>query len=735
MGKEEGDEGKSGKGEKMKKGVEFAEAMMSGAIKKQDGGRSENGEGRGEPGEERAGSEEIRGRRHTNHQGGDGDVSPIEETAVNQEGPIVVATEGAEGTATEEVAEGTARSRSISPMPSEHSASSVQAHVHFQRPDRRARSGAGSQHDAPNDSEEEEAEDSSDDDDASDVGQDEATQAAKAAKKAEGPTDVGGATPGLRGGGGSELDDAEDDEERWYSFGEEEEEEYNGHEDFDDEYKTVNADQMDIKILDHVAENDGPGLGTKAGPAADPDHGQDIKLQAVSKDDGLLWKDHLKPGPSPAVHQAAEPKHGEDNQVSAKYDAGQVSKREHTESDSSPALEQATKQKLEGCAEEIAQSSSHPGDRPQHPAVLSGNRLKTGDAVATELKGKPGDRESRPYGLAGVGEKTEVHRGEPGRPIVWNRYDHGAADIIAGPSEQSRHRAAGTTEPTCKRRSTRANTEPATAQAPDSAQAGSSEDRSRPRRAAAKPRVPGSFPEADFVTEDAWYSEELFGQEKPRRTGRPYCEQGARRYEEASYAKDSARNTTSGANEFRRRGQGGPRVRVVHTHEEYVADGFFTDGPTRGAIPQTGRIYRGGPYQSFESWNDGVRPGPPYGGPHTPRFAGAEPFRAPGGGAQRTRGQSYAEERPSRGRGPARGKKVQPDSSDDDDSSSDDTVDRSPSPSPSPPPQRRRRKGTGERPSRQGGQPPAYLEVDSSKTAPLNHYATLGLNPRATAKE
>ncbi|KAL8760980.1 MAG: hypothetical protein Q9184_002866 [Pyrenodesmia sp. 2 TL-2023] len=730
------DEGNRGKGEKVKKGLEVGEVVMSGAIKKENWGRSKNGEEGGKPGEERAGSEEIRGRSHTSHQGSDGDVTLIEERAVNREGPIVTTTEVAEGTATE-VAEGTARPRSISPMPSEHSASSIQVHVRFRRGEgrgeRRGRSGAGNQHDAPSDSEEEEADDPSDDDDASNEGEDEATKAAKAAKTPEGPPDDGGATPGLRGGGGSgiaELEDDEDDEERWYSFGEEEEG-YNGHEDFDDEYKTDNADQKDTKVLDHVAENDGPGLGTKAGPAANPDHGEDIKLHTLSKDDRVPWKDHPKPGPSPAVHQTAEPKHGQDNGVSAKHNAGQVSNREYTETDSS---EQATKQKLESCAEDIAQFSSHQGARPPHPAVLSENRSKTGNAVATEQRGKPGDRKSRPYGLAGVGEKTEVHRGEPGRLIVWNRDDCGTADIKAGPSEHSRRRAAGNTEPTFKARSTQANTEPATAHAPDSAQAGSSENWSRPpRAAAAKPRVPGRFPEADFVTDDAWYNEQLFGQEKPRRTGHAYRGQGARRYEEASYPDDGARNTTSDANESRRRDQGGPRLRVVNTDEEYIADGPFTDGPFRGAIPQTRRIYRGGPYQSFDSWNDGVHWGTPYSGTHTPHFAGSEPFRAPGGGARRTGGPSYAEARPSRGRGPARGKKVQPESSEDDDSSSDNAVD--PSPSPSPPPQRRRTKQTGERSSGQGRQPPGYQEVDSSKTAPLNHYAILGLNRKASAKE
>lgn len=725
-GKTETDQEEEGKGNRMKKEKKTVDFMMSGAVKEEEGergevegGESEQGGERGGPeqvrgprgreGDERAGPEEIRGRSPTSRRGSNDD----EEAAESGEGPIVVAAEGGEGAAAEEAAEGTARSESISPLPSEHSASSIQAQVHSPKTEGRVSPSAGGRHDLPNDSEDEKAEDSSDDDDASDEEEDEATKAAKAVKKPEGPTEEGGPTPSLRGGGGAgiaEFDDADDDEEHWYSFGEDvEDEEYNGHEDFEAEYNTIIARQMDIKLLNHVAGDSGPSLGIRAGLTVDPEQEQQTRMHDVLKDGEILWKEHPDPllKPDAVVQEAAEPKHGDYQGIGTKYDAaGNV------------------------------QAFSHPGDSAPNPANLSGNGLKSGQDVPTQLNGKPGGRKSRPYGLTGVGEKTEVYRIEPGRPTVWNRDDYVAADIRAGPSEQSRSRATGTTKPTAKgrissspprARSTRAdaNARPAS----HSAQAGSSEKRGGPQPAAAETKRPGSFAETGFVTEDAWYDGQLFGQGKPRRTAHPSRKQGAGRHGETSHANEGARNTTSGANEFRRRGQGGPRVRAMHTQEESVADEFFAEGHFRGPMPQSGRIYRGGHYQSFDDWTDGVPCGPPYGGLHTPPFGGGEPSQAPRGAARRTGGQSYAGERPSKGRGPARGKGVPPGSWDVDDSSSEGSVE------PPPPPRHRRTKGTGGRPTGQGRRPPAYQEVDSSKTAPLNHYAVLGITVQATAKE
>ncbi|KAL8908493.1 MAG: hypothetical protein Q9207_000799 [Kuettlingeria erythrocarpa] len=715
-GKTEGNDEKEGKGDRMKKEKKTVEFVMSGAIDQEEGERSvveggevEQGGERGREGDERAGGEEVRGRSTTGRRGSDGD----EEAAVSGEGPIVAAAKGGEGAAAEEAAEGTARSESISPLPSEHSASSIQAQVHSPKTEGKVSSSARGRHDLPDDSEDEKAEDSSDDDDASDEEEDGATEAAKAAKKSEGPTDEGGATSSLRGGGGAwitELDDADDDEEIWYSFGEEvEDKEYNGHEDFEAEYNTVIARQMDIKLLNHVAGDAGPDLGIRAGLTVDPEQEQYTRMHDVLKDDGILWKEHPGPVliPDEVVQEEAEPKHEDYQEINTKYDT-----------------------------EGNVQSFSHLGDSAPNPANLSGFRLTLGQDVPIQLNGEPGARKSRPYGLTGVGEKTEIHRIGPGRSMYGNRYDYVAAEIGAGPSEQSRSRATGTIKPTAKGRisssprrvrSTRANAN--TGPASQSAQAVSGEKRGRPEPAAAESKRPGSISGTGFMTEDAWYNEQLFGQGKPRKTAHPSRKQGAGRHEETSHTNESARNTTNGANEFRRRGQGGPTMRAAHTHEESVADESFAEGHFECPMPQTGRIYRGGHYQSFDSWNDGILCGPLYGGPHTPRFGGGEPSHAPQGAARTTGGQSYAGERPSKGRGTARGMEVQPDSSDVDDSSSEGSVE------PSPLPRHCRTKGTDGRPTGQGRRPPAYQEVDSSKTAPLNHYAVLGMDVQATAKE
>ncbi|KAL8987067.1 MAG: hypothetical protein Q9177_003694 [Variospora cf. flavescens] len=61
-------------------------------------------------------------------------------------------------------------------------------------------------------------------------------------------------------------------------------------------------------------------------------------------------------------------------------------------------------------------------------------------------------------------------------------------------------------------------------------------------------------------------------------------------------------------------------------------------------------------------------------------------------------------------------------------SSDEDSRDPSPAPSPSPPP-RRRKHYTKEK------RPPISDDVDSAKTAPLDHYAVLGISPDATAKD
>lgn len=111
--------------------------------------------------------------------------------------------------------------RDFSPMPSEHSASSIRARAQPQRAEERAKARAKADADRENpplfkDSEDEEAESSDDN------SSDEEDEAAKAAKKAKKPAAGAGEgeAPGIRGGG----DDDEDGEE------------YSEYEEFDDEY-------------------------------------------------------------------------------------------------------------------------------------------------------------------------------------------------------------------------------------------------------------------------------------------------------------------------------------------------------------------------------------------------------------------------------------------------------------------------------------------------------------------
>lgn len=229
-------EGKKGKkeGTGKRKGKK-ALALMSGAIDKEEGNEGERGQGGG------GGHEGSRGRSHAS-QGGIG-----EEAVTNGAGPIVSASEGVEGRH-----DGGSQSRGFSPMPSEHSHSSIQAQVHSRVVEKSSRSRARSEHGGAKDSEDEEAEGSSDDDSFSDD-EDIAAKAAKAAKNSDKLAGEGKAS-GLREGGDwdiAELDGGEDDEEKWFSFGEEEMEAYNESEAFDVEYTTLKEQSVRLLFGSH----------------------------------------------------------------------------------------------------------------------------------------------------------------------------------------------------------------------------------------------------------------------------------------------------------------------------------------------------------------------------------------------------------------------------------------------------------------------------------------------------
>lgn len=208
-----------------------------------------------------------------------------------------------------------------------------------------------------------------------------------------------------------------------------------------------------------------------------------------------------------------------------------------------------------------------------------------------------------------------------------------------------------------------------------------------------------------------------------------------------------------------------PGVEVVYTYGEFIKDNPLQNVGPRDPMPQPGRYRRG---DEWGGRNHGVNARPSYNGPRTSRFWKGGPSHAPQseGGEARERwhykhwereerprtssfwqdGSSHVPQTGGEGVHEKRhreewhrqegsratyatkwGKAVECDSSTEE-SSDEDSRDPSSAPSPSPPP-RRRKHYTKEK------RPPISDDVDSAKTAPLDHYAVLGISPDATAKE
>ncbi|KAL8943780.1 MAG: hypothetical protein Q9211_000863 [Gyalolechia sp. 1 TL-2023] len=186
----------------------------------------------------------------------DGHVALVEEAGEHGEMPIVQRAEGSgeHGVGHEGVAGsrrisrtstgyqsrsgGGSAPRDISPMPSEHSFSSIQAQVHNRRAAERARARAEGRDQRPIDSEDEE------EDESDEWSLDEEDEGAEAARNTQGPA-VDGVPPAsrLRGGGGggvAEVNREDLPEDECYSF---DEKEYNEREDFDGEYFEVGSQQ------------------------------------------------------------------------------------------------------------------------------------------------------------------------------------------------------------------------------------------------------------------------------------------------------------------------------------------------------------------------------------------------------------------------------------------------------------------------------------------------------------
>lgn len=222
--------------------------------------------------------------------------------------------------------------RDVSPMPSEHSFSSIQAQVHRQREEERARARAeaGGEGQGTKDSEDEEPEKS---DDGSSDGEDGAATAANQAQQptveeAEEPAaaaeEEGLPASGLRGGGGGmvETDDEGSYEDEYYSCGEEE---YNEHEDFDDEYCNTGSQQ----VVQDPANPDHDGRQNKH---SEQNAQNDLDVEATQPESSSVQDGFLESQPEKLGVDASEMEHDIQGNADEQHTDRPHSSKDHTSS-------------------------------------------------------------------------------------------------------------------------------------------------------------------------------------------------------------------------------------------------------------------------------------------------------------------------------------------------------------------------------------------------------------------
>ncbi|KAL9029014.1 MAG: hypothetical protein Q9196_002692 [Gyalolechia fulgens] len=309
----------------------------------------------------------------------DGHVALVEEAGEHGEMPIVQRAEGSgehgvghEGvvgsrrisrmsTGYQSRRGGGSGPRDISPMPSEHSFSSIQAQVHNRRATERARARAEGRHQRSIDSEDEE-------EDESDEGSlDEEDEGAEAVKNIQEPAVDGiPLASGLRGGGGggvAEVNREDLPEDECYSF---DEKEYNEREDFDGEYLEVGSQQT-----------------VRHSPGLDQEEGKNIRnAQKVHKP---LAEEHSQPESSSASNGASKMQDDE-----LKEDASDFRDNGHR------------------------YQNAHSIDRPQNLEIGSSSDQGNDGEPKSEIGGQPNgelpDRTPRPYTLGNVHDTLKLVR-------------------------------------------------------------------------------------------------------------------------------------------------------------------------------------------------------------------------------------------------------------------------------------------------------------------------------------
>ncbi|KAL8717895.1 MAG: hypothetical protein Q9225_004905 [Loekoesia sp. 1 TL-2023] len=635
------------------------------------------------------------------HGGSDGDVTLVEEAGLHGDTEIVSREERVEDPAHGRGEGG----RDISPMPSEHSISSIQAEVHNRRAGERATARAEAGNEGPEDSEDEEEEES--DEDESSQEEDEAAEAAKASTATREPAGeepaASASASGLRGGGGGEVagvDEEGSDEDEYFSL---DEEEYNEHEDFDDEYANTN---------EQPPSENGPAtkLEKQKGVEGERQAPRDLNEEQIRSDSSLA-----------ALECASETKHEEHKDNDDDHKSGGFHE-EHTGLEPPEQAESASRPKYEAHGEK----SKQPNDKPQDcEHWVHSNADKSGQAegvMASQTNGKLPDRTPRPYALPRVQDTLRVVRPteapkEPDNKQQQNAREASKAKLPAKGKAAQRQGEAPRLNSKARK-------------APEPTEDGPSESwaRARERSALPKKRV--------VNTHEEWVSDEFSG--AIPQTGRFY--RGGP-YSDYPY----------------------PKRKSYGAHEPTVdsLSDFQPGAEFLGAIPRTGRFYHAGPYKSYGGYP--FHGGPSLGGQYTARYDGYGGQNAPRGryGEPSSTNQSYRAPRFADNHSDLKGRsfgrrrlgrkwRPQPGSSSDESFSSDS---RAPSPSPPPqprrkgpgrrpykepfpsPPPRRTRRGGGRTPLRDGSPPPRYNNVDSVKEAPPNYYALLGLEPCATPKE
>lgn len=151
---------------------------------------------------------------------------------------------------------------------------------------------------------------------------------------------------------------------------------------------------MNDEGLDHIAEHTGPHSSTRVKEAAEREHEVVETINDAFEDGEILWC--TEPDLSPKERTAAKPDHESIQNLNTKHDLGKDGEGEHAEFNSFSAIDEAMKRNPEN-------------GQPQ-PGKVSANSLKTEGSTPTQPKGKPGEREPRPYGLPKVSERLKLRR-------------------------------------------------------------------------------------------------------------------------------------------------------------------------------------------------------------------------------------------------------------------------------------------------------------------------------------